>query len=213
MSFTNRVVSFLALFAAITAAHAEAPVAVQSGLYSPHVAVIRHMAWDREAGAPAVTWVGAGQASDVSVVPAAVAVARRNAGEDLKVVYVVSRDANGFNVLVVSQRTLIERRESVEQVLAWHERARRWMLDNPAETVRVVAQGSGISTDQASAAFAGQEFYVARPGPALAQALKAGGAEAAVVGALIDDAPMRAAVRRLEQAPSAQVRVPLATLR
>ncbi|MBL8381043.1 MAG: hypothetical protein JNM79_24455 [Burkholderiales bacterium] len=213
MSFTNRVVSFLALFAAIAAAHAEAPVAVQSGLSSPHAAVIRHMAWDREAGAPAVTWVGAGQASDVSVVPAGVAVARRSAGEDLKVVYVVSRDANGFNVLVVSQRTLTERREPVEQVLAWHERARRWMLDNPTETARVVAQGAGIPTEHAAAALSGQEFYVARPGPALAQALKAGGADATLVGVLIDDAPMRAAVRRVEHARPAQVQVPVAALR
>ena len=113
----------------------------------------------------------------------------------------VSREAGDYRLLVVREGFLASRPETVERVVGLYERARRWLITHPQETTALVAQETGSSTATAQAMLAGREFQVSRPGPALALALRASAdaARSQQVDALLDDGPMRAAARKLEQ--------------
>lgn len=198
---------FPALVAAITAfssfavaAESNAPATLESLTQAPHAFVIKDMRWAETASGGAIRWVPAGTAADFTVLRAEEALARRAAGEPLKAVFVVSREASGYRLLVVREDFLASRPDMVEHVVGMYERARRWMIAHPLETAALVAQETAGSATAAQAALAGREFNVSRPGPALAQALRtsADSVRSAQVDAMLDDGPMRAATRKLE---------------
>lgn len=197
---------FLALISAVAAfssfgiaAETSAPATLESG--APHALVIREMRWAETENGAAIQWAPTGSAADLSVLRAEEALARRAAGEPLKAVFVVSREAGDYRLLVVREDFLASRPEMVERVVGLYERARRWLITHPLETAALVAQETGVSALAAQAVLASREFHVSRPGPALAQALRAAAdaARSAQVDALLDDGPIRAATRKVEQ--------------
>lgn len=199
---------FLASLAAATAfssftvgAESSAPANLEIGTQAPHAIVIKDMRWAESPGRAAIHWVPAGSAADFAVLRAEDALARRAAGESLKAVFVVSRESGDYRLLVVREDFLASRPEMVERVVGLYERARRWLIAHPLEAAALVAQEAGGSASAAHALPAVREFHVSRPGPALALALRASAdaARSAHVDALLDDGPMRAATRKLEQ--------------
>lgn len=197
---------FLALLSAIAAcssfgvaAETSAPATLEIGAHTPHALVIKDMRWVETAGGAAIHWVTAASAADFAILRAEEALARRAAGEALKAVFVVSRQAGDYRLLVVREDFLASRPEMVERVVGLYERARRWLVTHPLETATLFAQETGASAAAAQAILAGREFHVSRPGPALALALRASAdaARSRQVDALLDDGPMRAATRKL----------------
>lgn len=178
------------------------PAALEVGVLSPHALVIRHQGWAENGISGGVTWVPGGASADFAVVPAEQALARRAAGEPLKAVFVVSREAGEYRLLVVREDVLSKRGELVAQVVGLYERARKWLLAHPAEAAALVAQAAGIGAAEARDLLVKRQFHVSRPGPALAQSLRsaADATHAAHVDALLDDGPMRAASRVAEPA-------------
>ena len=207
MPRTPRFPALLAFIAAFSsfgvAAEANAPATLEAVTHAPHAFVIKDLRWAEGASGGAIRWVSAGTAADFKVLRAEEALARRSAGEALKAVFVVSRQASDYHLLVVREDFLANRPEMVESVVGMYERARRWLIAHPLEAAALVAQETGGSASAAQAALAGREFNVSRPGPALAQALRtsANSVRSAQVDALLDDGPMRAATRKLEQGP------------
>jgi len=205
MPRTSRFPALLVAIAAFSsfgvAAESTAPATLESVVQAPHVFIIKDMRWAEAAGSGAIRWVPPGTAADFTVVRAEEALARRAAGEPLKAVFVVSREASGYRLLVVREDFLASRPEMVEHVVGMYERARRWLIAHPLETAALVAHETEVSVTVAQATLAGREFNVSRPGPALAQALRTApdSARSAQVDALLDDGPMRAATRKLEQ--------------
>lgn len=202
--------SFIALIAVIAgfsssvlAAESGAPASLEIGTHAPHAIVIRDMRWAETASGTAVKWVAAGATADFAVLRAEDALARSAAGEPLKAVFVVSREAGDYRLLVVREDFLASRPEMVEHIVGLYERARRWLIAHPREIAALVAQETGSSAMAAQAVLAGREFHVSRPGPALALALRAtaDAARSHQVDALLDDGPMRAATRKLEHGP------------
>jgi hypothetical protein len=183
------------------AAFAQPVISVQADADSPHGLVIRHFGWAERGSTVSVRWVSNAAAADVAVVSASSAVAQRASGADLKAVYVVSRTSGSYKVLAVSERLLESQGATLEQLIALHEQARRWIIANPAQARLVVARELGITQEAGAAVLAELDFNVSRPGPALAHSLKAAGAAPGVVDALLDDAPLRAAVRGVELIP------------
>lgn len=209
MSRTRHLLVFLAAIAGLSSLGASAdngaPVALETGAQAPHASVIKDKGWAESTSDATIRWVAAGSAADFSIVRAFDALARRAAGEPLKAVFVVSREAGDYRLLVVREDFLASRPETVERVVGLYERARRWLIAHPQETTALVAQEAGLSESAAHALLAGREFQVSRPGPALAQALRssADAARTAQVDALLNDGPMRAASRKLEQGSQA----------
>ncbi len=207
MPRTHRFIALLAAIAAFSsfavAAESSTPATLEIGTQVPHAIVIRDMRWVDAANGATVRWVATGSAADFAVVRAEDALLRRAAGEPLKAVFVVSREAGDYRLLVVREDFLASRAETVERVVGLYERSRRWLINHPLEAAALVAQEIGTSAATAQAMLAGREFHVSRPGPALALALRASAdsARSAHVDALLDDGPMRAATRKLEQAP------------
>ncbi|MFN0164316.1 MAG: hypothetical protein ACKVQQ_24020 [Burkholderiales bacterium] len=101
----------------------------------------------------------------------------------------------------MSERLLESQGATLEQLIALHEQARRWIIANPVQARLVVARELGITQEAGAAVLAERDFNVSRPGPALAQSLKAAGAAPGIVDALLDDGPLRAAVRGVEFKP------------
>lgn len=182
-----------------------APVSLEVGASSPHAVVIRHQRWAENMFAGGVQWMAAGTTADFAVIPAEQALARRAAGEPLKAVFVVSREAGEYRLLVVREDVLSKRGELVAQVVGLYERARRWLVARPLEAAALLAQAAGVGDAEAREIIAKRQFHVSRPGPALAQSLKSAAdpSRAAQVDALLDDGPMRAASRALEAGPQA----------
>lgn len=195
----------IAMAGGIARADSGAPVSLEAGVSSPHALVIKQQGWaDRMSGA-GVNWISSGAAADFAVIPAEEALARRTAGEPLKAVFVVSREAGAYRLLVVREDLLRGRGELVAQVVGLYEQARKWLVAHPQEAVALVAQAAGVGTAEARDLLVNRQFQVSRPGPALAQSLKstASPSTSAHIDALLDDGPMRAAVRALESGPKA----------
>ncbi len=200
---------FASLAGATAMVHAQtgpAPaIAVATGgAAAPHVLVMRQPGWLPEASIDVrPQWVdGTAIDSDFAIVPAKVALERRRTGSPIKAVYVVSRAADEYQVLTVSERMLADSPLVVETIVGRFEQARRWIAAHPAETAALIARATGVSDVQARSALGGQDFQVARPGPALMQALRNGGASGAShIDDLIADGPVRAAIRKIEQSP------------
>ena len=204
---------FLMLAAAITIvggiarADSGAPVSLEVGVSSPHALVIRHQGWAESLLTGGINWIPSGTSADFAVIPAEEALARRAAGEPLKAVYVVSREAGEYRLLVVREDVLRGRADLVAQVVGLYERARKWLVAHPLEAATLVAQAAGLGAAEARNLprnlLASRQFLVSRPGPALAQSLKSAAdpSRAAHVDALLDDGPMRAASRALESGP------------
>lgn len=205
MPRTHRFIALLAVIGAFSscavAAESSVPATLEIGTQAPHAMVIKDLRWAETASNAAIHWVPAGSAADFAVLRAEDALARRAAGESLKAVFVVSRAAGDYRLLVVREDFLASRPEMVERVVGLYERARRWLIAHPLEAAALVAQETGSSATAAQAMLAVREFHVSRPGPALALALRASAdaARSAHVDALLDDGPMRAATRKLEQ--------------
>ena len=178
------------LIAAGAPAQAQHPLTLEDSA-TPHLLAMRGNGWQRgSALAPTA------QTADVRVMDAQQALAERAAGARLKAVYVVGRDAGHYQVLVVDESVLGERRAALTQLIALHERARAWLIGNPREAAALVGAASGITAEAAAQRLAHSDLHVARPGPALAQALAAANPAAGnVIAELLDDTPLRDAVR------------------
>ena len=199
-TFLRRLTVLLGLAAALASGHATADVAVQAGAQDAHLLVIKQQGIaGREIGAAVrVSYAGV---ADFVVEEARVALARRAAGEDVKAVFVVSREAGAYRVLVVRTALLARDPALVEEVVAQFERARRWLVAHPQEGADLLARAGFANLAAAQERLARGDFQVARPGPALAQSLKSAAdpRQAAHIDALIDDGPMRAATHALTQ--------------
>lgn len=198
-TFRNLAV-FLGFAAALVSGHAAADVVIEAGAQDAHLLVIKRQ--DFAAGdVGAATRVDTKGVADFAVEDARVALARRAAGEDLKAVFVVSRQAGAYQVLVVRESILARDPVLVEQVVAQFERARRWLIAHPQDGAALLAHAGEVSLEAAQERLARGDFQVARPGPALAQVLKSAAdpRQAAHVDPLIDDGPMRAAIHALRQ--------------
>ena len=193
----------IAMAGGLVHADSAAPVLLEAGVASPHALVIRQQGWADSMPGAGVNWVPSGTAADFAVIPAEEALARRAAGEPLKAVFVVSREAGAYRLLVVREELLRGRGELVAQVVGLYEQAHKWLVAHPQEAVAVVAQAAGAGTAEARDLLANRQFQVSRPGPALAQSLKstATPSTSAHIDALLDDGPMRAAARALESGP------------
>lgn len=187
----------------IARADSGAPVSLEVGASSPHALVIRHQGWAESLLTGGINWIPSATTADFAVIPAEEALARRAAGEPLKAVYVVSREAGEYRLLVVREDVLRGRADLVAQVVGLYERARKWLVAHPLEAATLVAQAAGLGAAEARKLLASRQFHVSRPGPALAQSLKSAAdpSRAAHVDALLDDGPMRAASRALESGP------------
>ena len=168
---------------------------------APHSLVIREQGWDSGAGvARDLRELESGTSADFAILSAREALARRRAGMAVKVVYVLSRAADEFQVLAVSERTLSSEPLRVEGVVAAYERARRWMVGDPEANARLLAAAGRAGLSPAQAGLGGRDYNVARPGPALLQVLKAGSAGTGIeLETLLDDTAVRAAVRSLQR--------------
>ncbi|MBL8386113.1 MAG: hypothetical protein JNM90_23725 [Burkholderiales bacterium] len=160
------------------------------------------------AAADGLRRVAPGEAADFAVLSAREALERRARGDGLRVVYVLSRAAADSVVLVASEHMLSSNPLKVEGVITLFERARRWLGTHEQELAERLGAELRVPVATVQAALAGRDFQVARPGPALAQALRAGAApaQAAAVDGLLDDRPARAALRALD-APAAPLLV------
>lgn len=190
----------LGFAAAFASGHAAADVFIEAGAQVAHLLVIKQQDFAaRDIGA--AIRIDTKGVADFAVEDARVALARRASGEDLKAVFVVSRQAGAYQVLVVRESILARDPVLVEQVVAQFERARRWLIAHPQDGAAVLAHAGEIGLEAAQERLSRGDFQMARPGPALAQALKsvADPLHAAHVDALIDDGPMRAAVNALRQ--------------
>lgn len=114
-------------------------------------------------------------------------------------------DFNTFGVLNVSERFLVRQPAAVQRVLAGYERARRWILDHPQETARLLAEESRLSIAVAERQLRRTAFADPMPGGAQHAALVAAapllaeenlvrpGADiGGAIESLIDAAPLRA---------------------
>lgn len=142
-------------------------------------------------------WLDTAALDAFAVRDAVAARERRVAGAGEQIVYVVSRTAAGHRVLTVGEAFKRANPGAVERVVVAFEQARRWILANPEAAAESLARLDGVAPAVARERIAAGEFTTARPGPALAQALRAGAnpAQLAVLDGLIDEAPIRAAAR------------------
>ena len=119
---------------------------------------------------------------------------------------------NTYGFLNTSEKFLVAYPRQVERVIAVYEKARKWMLANPEETAKIISEGAGLPVAVARMQLTRADFSVSRPGPAQVQALKIAapileqeelvrkGADVSrVIDELIDDKPIRAAVRATER--------------
>lgn len=167
------------------------PARVLADARAPHALVIHEQGWDLGAVvARDLRRLESGASEDFAILSAREALAKRRAGLDMKIVYVLSRAGDDFQVIAVSERLLASEPSRVEGVVAAYEQARRWMASNPDDVTRLLAATGGR----------GRDYNVARPGPALLQILKAGTAGAGgALETLLDDSSIRAAVRSLQR--------------
>ena len=175
---------------------------------APHAAVILELGWAAQSPvAEDVRRIAAGGAAELAVLPAREVLHRERAGQSGKIVFVLSRAADEFQVLYASERLLSSEPTRVQEVVDLLERARRWLLANPEAAARLLDAAPGVASGAAPAPWSERDFHVARPGPALLQVLKADAATRQPgLEALLDDGFVRAAVRRLEK-PAAGMRV------
>jgi hypothetical protein len=173
-----------ALTATVVRADTRPPLTLAAEASQPHLLVLRQQ------GAGALPrLVARDQDAEARILDARDALAERAAGAPLKAVYVVAREAGRYEVLVVREAVLAERADDVARLVAAFEQARRWIVANPAETSALVAGSAG---ETAARKLAARDFTVARPGPALEQALSSA-VDRAQARALVDDGPLRAA--------------------
>ena len=208
LTLVRRMTVFASLAVALASANAAtdggAQVAIEAGPQDVHALVIDAQAWGASHAGVAVRFASSG-AADFAVLDAGAALSRRIAGEALKAVFVVSRQPAGntstYRVLVVRESLMARDPAIVERVVGQFESARQWLGGHQEEAAALIAKAGGISQEAARNQLARSDLQVARPGPALAHALKsrADPTHAAQIDALIDDGPMRAAARTLQR--------------
>lgn len=204
MTFVMRFVAALLLASAVLGARAEtpAPLRIQFDPNTPHMQVMRKLAWaEAEFGVAGVQWVAQDQAADVVVASGAEAVAQRAAGVPVKAVFVLARNAGAYELLIVRESLIAKRPDAIEKIVSLHEKARKWLLAHSEDAASLLATGRGLSVADAARELARHDLSVSRPGPALSAALKRDfdTVHAGAVDALLFDQPLRAATRRLEQ--------------
>lgn len=195
---------FFARLCLLVALAAPAWVAAQQSMVdarAPHTAVIREFGWAaNEASANDVDQIASGTSAEFVLLSAREALQRRRSGEPGKVVFVLSRADTEFQVLFASERMLSAEPARVQVVVNLLERSRRWLLDNPEAAARILSGAKGAAPQGADVVSGGRDYRVARPGPALLQALKAEAANHSLdLAALLDDSFVRVAARRLER--------------
>jgi len=202
--FPARLIAFLVLAIPAWAGAQQAPADGRA----PHAAVIRELGWAAQSPlAEDVRQIAAGSSAEWAVLPAREVLRRQRAGQSGKIVFVLSRTADDFQVLFASERLLSSESTRVQDVVDLFEKARRWLLANPAAAARLPDAAPGMASGAVPAQWSERDFHVARPGPALLQALKADTATPQPgLEALLDDGFVRAAVRRLER-PAEGMRV------
>ena len=213
MTFVARCISALLLGSVVLGARADAPapLRVRFDPNTPHMQVMRKLAWaEAEFGVAGVRWVAQDQAADVVVASGADAVAQRAAGMPVKAVFVLARSAGAYELLIVAESLIAERPDAIEKIVALHEKARKWLLAHPDDAANLLATGRAYSFADAARELARRDLSVSRPGPALSAALKRDldAVRAGAVDGLLFDQPLRAATRRLEQVallPAARV--------
>ena len=204
--------SFALIAVAAGSAQAADTIRLDYADYSPAALVVKKFGWAEEAlrgEGVAVQWVRAGDSKgalaalaagrvDLASALSGDAVQARAAGAPVKAVYVYAHPAAGsYGFLNVSEGFLAAHPRQVELVLAAYERARHWIIANPASAAQVVAAEAGISLPAAREQLSHADFTVSRPGPAQSQALKAAAAQTGQMQAansLLDDGPIRAAL-------------------
>jgi sulfonate transport system substrate-binding protein len=82
---------------------------------------------------------------------------------------------NSFGVLNTSDAFLAVHPKVVERVIAVYERARRWIIEHPAETVRILAEESKLPLAVARRQLERTDLSVSAPGMALAETLREAG--------------------------------------
>ncbi len=186
--FRSLLASLLLLVAAPALADS---VRIDAG--SALTAVVKHFGWLEAAGVP-VLWTPAGEAADFAVTDGGQAIAARAANRQVKAIYVLSRAAasdaaatDATEYLLVSESTLAQRGAEARVVLATLERARHWIIADPAAAESLIG-----------AAARDRNFSGSRPGPAQLASLKkiahANGLDQQLGAALLDDSAYRAAL-------------------
>ena len=192
-----RLVVFLALAAPAWVGAQQAVVDVRA----PHTAVIREFGWAANTTtANDVSQIEVGTSAEFALLSAREVLQRQHAGKPGKVVFVLSRADSDFQVLVASERLLSSEPSRIQAVVDLFEKSRRWLLGNPEAAARMLGAANGTAQETARSAQAGRDYRVARPGPALLQALKTETANpTSDLVALLDDSFVRVAARRMER--------------
>lgn len=82
---------------------------------------------------------------------------------------------NSFGVLNTSDAFLAAHPKLVERVIGVYERARRWIIEHPAEAVRILAEESKLPLPVAQRQLDRTDFSVSAPATALAETLREAG--------------------------------------
>lgn len=82
---------------------------------------------------------------------------------------------NSFGVLNTSDAFLAAHPKVVERVIGVYERARRWIVEHPADTARILAEESKLPLAVARRQLERTDFSVSAPGAALAETLREAG--------------------------------------
>ena len=186
MSLIRSCLVILALLGAFSV-HAD-PVRVDSG--SALARVVKHFGWLESAGVN-VAWTQPGQPADFFAANGEQALAARAAGKPLKAIYVLSRSPAGDDAhfLLASETLLAQRGPEARVILTALERARNWIVADPAAAEAL-----------AGAAVHDRNFSGSRPGPAQLVSLKklarANGLDEQLGTAVLDDSAYRAALTR-----------------
>lgn len=150
--FRQSIVAFL-LGGFIAAASAQSVTVSRD---SALTAVVRHFGW-LEAQGLKVVWTAAGEPADYSVASAHDLVTLSAVGQRPKAIYVLSRDSRtgAARFLRVAETHLAQHGEQARTVLSAVERARLWVLAEPAAAFQLIG---GAEREQ--------NFAGSRPGPA-----------------------------------------------
>lgn len=112
---------------------------------------------------------------------------------------------NSFGVLNTSDAFLAAHPQVVERVIAAYERARRWIIEHPAEAARILAEESKLPLAVAQRQLERTDFSVSVPGAALAETLREAGPLLEAEGLVRKGTDIKAVVDALIVPTSARV--------
>lgn len=112
---------------------------------------------------------------------------------------------NSFGVLNTADAFLAAHPKVVERVIAVYERARRWILEHPAEAARILAEESKLPLAVAQRQLERTDFSVAVPGTTLAETLREAGPILEAEGLVRKGTDIPAVVNALIVSPPARL--------